>query len=107
MPLAQIKQMPNLEDGSTWEMPFFRFYMDGLIAHISRLSPEENRKLDLGPLAVGSDQHELIVSTVPWEGSSQQQNGIIVMMEAALGRPLWEIEAGPFSPPASMRKSTE
>lgn len=97
-PIADVKAIPNLDDaGTTWNMPYFRFYLDGLIAHISRLPPKRNKELDLGAQWVGSHDENLIVSTVPWEGSAQQQNGIIVTAEAMLGRPLWELGKGPFT----------
>lgn len=97
-PIADVKTIPNLDKaGSAWDMPFFRFYLDGLILHISRLKSEQNREFDLGPQWVGSDNDCVVLSTVHWEESSQHQNCLIVMEEAMLGRPLWELEAGPFS----------
>ncbi|MDX0563334.1 hypothetical protein GOD83_04505 [Sinorhizobium medicae] len=99
-PFADVKRIPNLDEaGSTGDMPFFRFYLDGLILHIWRLSPPKNKRLVLGPQWVGSHDDDLKVSTVPWEGSSQKENLSIIITEAMLGRPLWELEAGPFTAP--------
>lgn len=106
-PLADVKKIPNLDPaGGEWEMPYFRFYLDGLILHISRLPPERNRELDLGPIWVGSHLDDLCVTTVPWIGSSQQLNLELVIAETKLGRPLWELETGPFAPPVRRDKAS-
>src|SRR5690606_28659937 len=97
-PIAQTKLVPDLTgSGMDYEEPFFRFYLDGLIAHISRLSIERNREIQLKDVWVGSGDNRLTVTTVPWEASSQLLNGIIIEEEVSLGRPLFEIGFGPFS----------
>lgn len=59
-PLAQSKPIPDLTGGqTTTKNPFFRFYFDGLIAHISRLPIERNKEFDGGDMWVGSDGDSL------------------------------------------------
>ncbi len=96
-PFASVLKVPHLDrPGEVLETPIFRFYMDGLIIHFSRLPEERNNELDLGPLWVGADEKALVVATVPWESSNQMLNGVITHTEALLGRPLWELDRGPF-----------
>ncbi|MHA7775688.1 hypothetical protein [Roseibium sp. M-1] len=97
-PIAFTKTIPSLEEGqAAIEEPTFRFYFDGLIIHFSRLSTEQNQARDLGPLVVGAED-TITLSTIEFERSAQAQNFAIVGMEAELGRPLFEIPYGPFSP---------
>jgi len=96
-PIAFTKTIPPLEQGfSATEEPTFRFYLDGLIIHYSRLSIEQNNARNLGPLVVGAS-NTITLSTVEFESSAQAENLAIVEMEAELGRPLFEIPHGPFS----------
>jgi hypothetical protein len=105
-PLATVKKIPNIDEaGGTLDMPFFRFYLDGLILHISRLPLEKNREMDLGPQWVGSDNDNIVLSTVHWEESTQHQNCLIVTAEAILGRPLWELKTGLFTDPTPPSES--
>jgi hypothetical protein len=85
-PIAFTKQIPALGGEAGWKEPVFRFFLDGLIIHYSRLSIEENSAKDMGPLRVGGTK-TLIVNTVRYEESAQAQNLGIVIMEAELGRP--------------------
>lgn len=97
-PIAFTKTIPSLEAGRpAMEEPTFRFYLDGLIIHFSRLSTEQNEARDLGPLVVGAED-TITLSTVEFESSAQAENLAIVGREAELGRPLFEIAYGPFSP---------
>lgn len=87
-PLADVKIIPDVITGEEyWEMPIFRFYLDGLIIHFSRLSIEENKKRYLKSHYVGS-AGALVVTTLPYEGSFQEQNLAVVQTEAIIGRPL-------------------
>lgn len=97
-PIAFTKIIPSLEEGqAAIEEPTFRFYLDGLVIHFSRLSSEQNEARDLGPLVVGAED-TITLSTVAFENSAQAENLSIVGMEAEAGRPLFEIPFGPFSP---------
>lgn len=95
-PLATIKQIPAIGEVPAWNEPIFRFFLDGLIIHFSRLSIEDNVAKNLGSQRVGNS-NSLTISTVRFEESAQLENLRIVMAEAALGRPLYEIPHGPFS----------
>ena len=71
VPLEQRKpKQPWLKNGPSY--PIFRFYFDGLIAHIHKEISEEEIK-DLGPMIVGN-QEDIAVSTVPFETSWQREN---------------------------------
>lgn len=97
-PIAFTKTIPSSEAGRpAMEEPTFRFYLDGLVIHFSRLSTEQNEARDLGPLVVGAED-TITLSTVDFVSSAQAENLAIVGMEAELGRPLFEIAYGPFSP---------
>lgn len=78
-PLEQRKpKQPWLKNGPSY--PIFRFYFDGLIAHIHK-EIEEGEVEELGPMFVGN-QDELIVSTVPFETSWQRENLSELIREA-------------------------
>ena len=82
-PLAQNMTIPSLVNGEPeWEAPIFRFYLDGLVIHFSRLSIEDNRKRDLGDLIVAGGKR-LVVTTVPFERSAQFNNIQAIMSEAS------------------------
>jgi|SRR5665213_971646 len=100
-PIAFTKQIPLLGGEPGYEEPVFRFFLDGLIVHFSRLSIEKNAALNLGPLRVGG-ANSITISTVRYEDSAQAQNLAIVATEAALGRPLHMFPQGPFSPGRKM-----
>lgn len=63
------------------EVPFFRFYFDGLIAHIQRPGKRDAIVAELGPLIVGNED-TITVSTVTFEGSSQRTNLLHTVSEA-------------------------
>lgn len=95
-PLSTEKQIPTIEGSPGWIEPTFRFFIDGLIIHFSRLSIEENEKQNLGSLRVGADKSITLV-TVTAEASAEMENLALVALEAGLGRPFYEIQSGPFS----------
>lgn len=94
-PIAQSKFIPSLGGGDGRNEPIFRFYVDGLVIHFSRLPPEENELHKLNSHWVGGGSNLTLVE-VPYEMSAQCQNLQIVVAEAELGRPLWELERGAF-----------
>ncbi|WP_143534728.1 hypothetical protein [Notoacmeibacter marinus] len=99
-PMAEQKIMPSTSlNGTTWKMPIFRFYIDGLIIHFSRLAIEENQNFFPKFLTVGC-QDELVVTTLPYKGSFQAQNLMVVQMESTIGRALPEEISQLISEPA-------
>lgn len=94
-PITITKNVPSMGGNPGWEEPAFRFFIDGLIIHFSRLSIEENAARDLSPMQVGC-ANRLTVSTVPYESSSQAKNLAIVSLESELGKPLPEPPYRPF-----------
>lgn len=97
-PIAFTKTIPSLAEGQApIEEPTFRFYFDGLIVHFSRLSTEQNEARNLGPIVVGAED-TITLSTVAFDSSAQAENLFITGLEAELGRPLYELPHGPFSP---------
>lgn len=96
-PIAITKTLPSLKKGrAATQEPIFRFFLDGLVIHFSRLSTQQIEARNLGPLVVGAED-TITLSTVEFEHSAQAKNLAIVGMEATLGRPLFEIPFGPFS----------
>ncbi|WP_370297837.1 hypothetical protein [Qipengyuania mesophila] len=78
-PLQQRKpKQPWLKNGPSY--PIFRFYFDGLIAHI-HTEISEGEVEELGPMFVGN-QEELAVSTIPFETSWQRGNLSELIREA-------------------------
>lgn len=78
-PLEQRKpKKPWLQNGPSH--PIFRFYFDGLIAHIHK-AISEGEVAELGSMFVGN-QDELTVPTVPFESSWQRENLSELILEA-------------------------
>jgi hypothetical protein len=81
-PIAEIKVIPGLEPGEpTIEMPIFRFYFDGLIAHVHNHSSDDGYTAALGSLIVGASE-QLVFTTQTYEGSWQRDNLMTVMSES-------------------------
>ncbi len=79
VPLAQQKKIPNLPGLGHRTMPFFRFYLDGLVAHVNR---QVTGSIDqFRPGLVGEDD-SLVLSTVTYEGSFQRENLMHVLHES-------------------------
>ena len=72
-PLAQTKVLPGFGDQPERTVPIYRSYLDGLIAHMHRPSPNDFHPDGLGPLNVGGESR-LTVSTVTYEESFQHVN---------------------------------
>jgi hypothetical protein len=85
-PIAQIKEIPSLEPGeATIALPIFRFYFDGLIAHMHRQSSDDGYTAALGSLVVGAADL-LVILTQTYEASFQRHNLITVMSECKTER---------------------
>jgi hypothetical protein len=74
-PIADVKVIPSYDDNEANEkhVPYFRFYFDGLIAHIHRQSSDDGDTRELGTMVVGAG-NELTVSTITYEASFQKRN---------------------------------
>lgn len=72
-PIAQTKWQPEVEGVPSRDIPIFRFYFDGLIAHITRQGDDDGWAAELGNLVVGQGR-TLAVSTVTYEASFQKEN---------------------------------
>jgi hypothetical protein len=72
-PFAQVKTNPATDVSEACEVPFFRFYFDGLIAHVHRHTSDNGETVGLGPLVVGHGT-KLVVSTVTYEESFEREN---------------------------------
>jgi hypothetical protein len=53
-PFATTKKVDLLDGNPPIHVPMFRFYMDGLIAHIARQNSDNGQTTALGPLVVGN-----------------------------------------------------
>jgi hypothetical protein len=71
VPLAQEKPVPNLPGLGHQVYPIFRFYFDGLVAHIHRQASGNIRQF--GPIIIGNG-NDLFVTTLPYEHSWELQN---------------------------------
>jgi hypothetical protein len=79
-PYPDIKYVPNLDDPAApeFELPTFRFYMDGLIVHVHRALPPTYDVAQLGNLIVGVES-SLVLSTVTFEDSLQAREMATVL----------------------------
>lgn len=82
-PIFQEKTVPEMGEFRGAKVPMFRFYVEGLIAHIHRTSSEEDSP---GALALGGGD-DLMVSTVTFENSWQRENLQLLMDEAYRDHP--------------------
>lgn len=73
-PTAGLKKIPNLESkGIFIQLPIFRFYFDGLIAHVHRHATDDGTTAEIGNMIVGAES-SLLVSTQTYEDSFQRGN---------------------------------
>lgn len=79
-PIAQKKQIPAVGDVQEHSRPIFRFYFEGLVAHI-HLDDAEYETNKLGPLVLGLED-SIAISTVTYEMSFQRKNLMKLMAEA-------------------------
>jgi len=84
-PIAETKIVPGLNGEAEKRIPIFRFYFDGLIAHIHAQSSDDGEAAGYGPNIVGAGD-ELIVTMVPFENSYQREN-LVHVVGAAKGWP--------------------
>jgi hypothetical protein len=77
--LAQTKEIPS-PDGQD-NVPIFRVYFDGLIAHFQRPGKLDATVADLGPLMVGNEK-TMTFSTVTFENSFERENLLWNVVEA-------------------------
>ena len=71
-PIFVTKPVPVVGDLPSRKIPMFRFYFDGLIAHIHRQNADEHAH-ELGELVVGAGAEAKVV-TVPYEKSFEKEN---------------------------------
>lgn len=82
-PLIQEKTIPGFGEGPDKHIPIFRFYFDGLIAHVHNHANDGGFTESLGELIVGANT-TLMVSTVTYEESFQRKN-LEVLKDEAFG----------------------
>lgn len=84
-PIKDMKVLPG--DGiltpSSFALPTYRFYFDGLIAHMHVSLPKWSDAASLGNLIVGADE-TVVLSTVTFEESHQNLNMQSVMRDCGL-----------------------
>lgn len=81
--------VPQIADGLKSELKIFRFFVDGLIAHIGRKSMDAKLRECWRGRVLGVDSPTVIVSR-PYEGSWQEQN--IQFLQEELHRD-WPVQA--------------
>lgn len=74
-PIRTFKFIPDLqgEDGEGVNVPFFRFYFDGLIVHFAVPGSDFPAVSELGNLIVGASS-AVVLSTITYEASLQKRN---------------------------------
>lgn len=82
-PLFQEKSVSEIGEFRGAKVPMFRFYVEGLIAHIHRTNGEDSSP---GALALGGGE-DLMVSTVTFENSWQRENLQLLINEAYRDHP--------------------
>lgn len=84
VPLAQVKHIPEIAEppapSTKKDISIFRFYFDGLIAHIHRHAADDGYTSSLSNFVVGAER-ELLVSTVTYEHSFERENLSYIMAE--------------------------
>lgn len=85
-PIAQDKLIPAYKGEPAKSVSIFRFYFDGLIAHMVREAPVGFTEENLGLQAVGYSD-DLILPTVRYEASFQNENLTELMSEAEIRWP--------------------
>ena len=85
-PIATTKTIPSFPDSTGYEEPIFRFYFDGLIAHIRRAPFDETLTNAKGPIIVGHGP-KLALGTMIYEESFQRHNLENTMKAAAINWP--------------------
>jgi hypothetical protein len=79
-PIAQDKLIPSFDDQPGRKIPVFRFYLDGLVAHIHNHASDDGYTDALGDLIVGANT-TLVVTTVTYEQSFQKKNLEVLKIE--------------------------
>jgi hypothetical protein len=85
-PIAQTKRIASVDDINEHSVPFFRFYFDGLIAHVHPNDDASDDPSSLGPLVLGQEEFTA-VATIKYETSFQRENLLNLMGEAWRGWP--------------------
>lgn len=81
-PIAEYKDVRSVVPGLAHRVEkIFRFYFDGLIAHVHLPETEPHWKQDYGPMVLGAAR-DLTVSTVTYERSLERANLEIVRAES-------------------------
>ncbi|TPI51153.1 hypothetical protein FJ417_28740 [Mesorhizobium sp. B3-1-7] len=79
-PLRQTIKMTKMFDGAYPDIPIFRFFLDGLVAHVGR-KPLDRRLLDSWHRRVLGTSSDLFVIGRKYEGSFQDQNLLYLQNE--------------------------
>jgi hypothetical protein len=82
-PKALIKEIDYFDNNTIMKIPIFRFYFDGLIAHLHRQSSDDGLTEQIRSLVVGGGK-ELMITTQAFIGS-MQENTIKAGITACMG----------------------
>lgn len=86
-PIADTKRIPAIDDLPAQDLPIFRFYFDGLVAHFHRHARDDGSTAELGHLVVGGDD-KLTFGTQTYERSTQSLMVDTVSARALDARPI-------------------
>ncbi|MGX5848317.1 hypothetical protein ACWGTO_14700 [Mesorhizobium sp. PL10] len=88
-PLRSTIQMRSMFNGAFPDVPIFRFFLDGLVAHVGRKKLDRQLLDNWGPRVLGASDDLMLIGR-PYEGSFQEMN--LGFLEEELDRD-WPVEA--------------
>jgi hypothetical protein len=81
-PIATTKTNPPYDNNPERQIPIFRFYFDGLVAHVHRYASDDGYTASQGALNVGHG-NKLVVVAIPYESSSEHDTLFEIQRQAA------------------------
>lgn len=81
-PIAMLKTIKDQTGEEKFDVPMFRFYFDGLMAHVHRTESSHDRTAWFGSSIVGAGD-QLVVANVPFENSFQHEGMKRVVADGA------------------------
>ncbi len=72
-PFISSKSVIDFETGKTFQVPFYRYYLEGLIIHIDIECQQKYGNTAKNPAIVGNNQH-ILLNTVDYADSYEREN---------------------------------
>ncbi|ESY62306.1 hypothetical protein X742_33580 [Mesorhizobium sp. LNHC232B00] len=71
-PIPGVKTIRGVNGGADYQVPFYRFYFDGLIAHFDRRPIAEIQKTPMEELVLGYGERLCVATVSYWESSQRK-----------------------------------